>query len=118
MALYKVLLRSPELEDTVTGGKTRLALHARRLPVFVDKALTAEERAAKHALVPTARKLRFEGKQVRWRGAELQVRVPQSGSRRSTWERVLHQQAPPSPPRGAGAARAAAEAGGVGRDAF
>lgn len=117
MALYKLLLRSPELEDTVTGGKTRLALRDQRLPVFVDRVLTAEERAAKRALVPTARKLQVEGKQVRWRGAELQVRVSQPGSRRSAWERVLHQQEPPSPPQRAGAARAAAEAGGVGRDA-
>lgn len=113
MALYKVLLRSPGLEDVVLGGRTRTRLARQQLPVFVDKVLTEEERAQRRAMMPTARQLKAEHKRVCWVGAQLQVRVQQPGSRTGSWQRVQHQREPPSPRRGDGAA---ARADGAGRD--
>jgi hypothetical protein len=111
-ALFKVLLRSRDLEFTVLGGRTRSSLAHQRLPVFVEKLLTEEERAERKSLQPTYNKMKAQGKMVRWDGAVLQVQVQsRSGGRKGYWENV--QLAPePRSPRGAGlAAAATAEAG-------
>jgi hypothetical protein len=119
MSLFKVYLSSPELEWVVLGGRTRAALSKQSLPVFVDKVLTEEERAQRRALVPTARKLRAEGKRVRWRGAQLQVRVQLGGQGKPTWEVVRQQQQPPSPRGGdGGTAGAQDRAGAAAPDLF
>lgn len=117
MALYKVLLRCPELERTILGGRTRNGLAQQRLQVFVDKVLTEEERAQRRAMMPAARRLRAEGKQVRWVGAQLEVLIRQPGDRKGRWERVQHQRAPPSSPRGEGAAAGAGAGAGGGGNA-
>ena len=121
MALFKVLLRCRDLEEVVLGGRTRTGLQQQPLQVFVDKVLTEDERAQKRAMLPTARRLRAEGKSVRWQGAVLQVRV-QSGQGRASWEVVRHQQQPPSPSRRAGGTSGAADGAGAAaaaaRDAF
>ena len=110
MALYRVMLRSPELEATILGGRTRVGLARQSLQVFVDKVLTEEKRAQRRAMTPAARRLRAEGKRVRWLGAKLQVLVRQPGGRGNRWELV---QFPPPPPAGGAGSegRAAAEVG-------
>jgi hypothetical protein len=119
-ALFKVLLRSKDLEFTVLGGRTRSSLAYQHLPVFVEKLLTEEERAERESLKPTYRQMKAQGKRVRWDGAVLQVQVQsRSGGRKGHWERV--QLAPePRSPRGAGLAAAAAAGAGdelIGMDA-
>ena len=95
MALYRVLLRSPQLEEVVLGGRTRMALARQGAPVYVEQLLSESERAQRRALGPEARRLRAEGVKVRWKGAVLEKKVRPSGGGRHRWEQV--QLAPHSP---------------------
>jgi hypothetical protein len=120
MALYKILLRSKELEFTVLGGRTRTSLAYQRQPVYVEKLLNEEEKAQRRAMTPTAKDLKARGVRVRWSGAVLEKEV-RGPSGRSYWERVQLAREPRSP-RGAGAAASAAAAGdefaGLDADAY
>ena len=110
MALYRVLLRSPELEEVVLGGRTRKALHRQGVQVYVEQLLNEEQRARRRALGPVAKGLRKDGVQVRWKGAELEKKVQPAGGGNPSWVRVQLPPPPPSPGR-MGGAQAAAEAG-------
>lgn len=110
-ALYSVILISQRFEGTVLGGRARKVLAHKRVPVWVEQRLSAEERQVRKRLVPLARQLRADGQRTRWRGAVLEQLV-QRGSGRRQWERVV----PPSPAAGGGGGLgAAAGTSGSGR---
>ena len=110
-ALYSVTLISQRFEGTVLGGRTRKVLAHKRVPVWVEQRLSAEERQVRKRLVPLARQLRADGLRTRWRGAVLEQLVQRGGGRRQ-WERV-----PPPPAAGGGggvgAAAGTSGSGGV-----
>jgi hypothetical protein len=110
MALYRVLLRSPQLEEVVLGGRTRMALARQGHQVYVEQLLSEAERAQRRELGPEASRLRAEGVKVRWKGAVLEKQVRSRGGGRPRWEQV--QLAPRGPTdRSGGAHRARAEGG-------
>jgi hypothetical protein len=92
MALFRVVLKSKDLEFTVLGGRTRSRLAHYRLPVYVEKLLTEEEKAQRRELAPVAKRLKAKGKRVRWVGAVLEVQVPSRGRGKGIWERVQQEQ--------------------------
>ena len=102
-ALYSITLISQRFEGTVLGGRTRKVLAHKRVPIWVEQRLSAEERQARKRLVPLARQLRVDGQRTRWRGAVLEKLV-QRGSGRRQWERVV----PPPPATGGGGGLGAA----------
>jgi hypothetical protein len=108
MALYVVSLSSGRFLHAALGGKCRLFLRSRGLPIWVDKALTEEERAQRRRLAPVFRQLRAEGTRVRWQGARLEQQVVRPGGRKQ-WQLVD----PLPPPEEVDAAEPAA-GGGVG----
>jgi hypothetical protein len=107
--MYVAIVASGRYLHAALGGKCRMALSSRQLPIWVDKLLTEEERAQRRKLAPLARQLRRDGVGVRWHGAELQQQVRRAGGGKQ-WQKVH-----PLPP-GSGEAGAAGQAadGGAG----
>ena len=87
LALYVVRLSSGRYLHCALGGKCRMALRSRQLPIWVDKLLSEEERAERRKLAPLARQLRRDGVRVRWQGAELQQQFGRAAGRKQ-WQKV------------------------------
>jgi hypothetical protein len=107
MALYAIRLVSSRFLHTVLGGRTRLHLRRKQVPIWVEEALDEEGRKARKRLVPVARQLRAEGVKVRWRGARLEKQRVRGDGRRD-WVEVL-----PGPPEGAPAAGSGSDGAGA-----
>ena len=106
-ALYIVRLCSSRHLPTVLGGRTRLRLRQQQIPIWLDAALTEEERALRKRLADTVRMLRNKGDKVRWRGARLEVLEVRAAGRKA-WQQLSEEAAkqragvPLAPPGSAG----------------
>lgn len=107
LSLYVLRLSHERYLPACLGGKCRMTLRGRQLPVYVDRALTEGERAERRRLAPVARQLRVEGVRVRWQGPVLEQQVERAGGRKQ-W-RVVD----PLPPAVAPASAEQAAGGGA-----
>ena len=87
LALYMVTLCSGRFLHAALGGKCRMYLRSKQLPIWVDKALSEEERAERRRLAPVFRQLKADGVRVRWQGTRLEQQVQRSGGR-TQWQAV------------------------------
>lgn len=85
-----------------------MVLSGRQLPVYVDAALTDEERAERRRLAPLVQELRAKQVRLRWKGAKLEQQVARASGGKQ-WREVN----PLPPPAAEGAAEQMA-GGGVG----
>ena len=110
MALYVVRLASSRYLHAAVGGRCRLTLSRQQLPIWVDRALTEEERAQRRKLAPLAKQLRRDGTRIRWQGAKLEQLVVRACGRKQ-WQEV--NPLPPVEDGRSGELAASGEAGGV-----
>jgi hypothetical protein len=88
MGLWKLVTVSTDLVPRLLSGRTRLALKQQQLPIWVDEALSAEQRQQKRELGPVRQQLIAAGTRTRWEGARLMQLVPGESRGRGKWEEV------------------------------
>jgi hypothetical protein len=107
LSLYIIQLSHQRYLQLCLGGKCRTVLKERQLPLYVDSALTDEERAERRRLAPLVQELRAKQVRLRWKGAKLEQQVVRAGGRKQ-WREVN-----PLPPEGVAEQMAAGEGGGA-----
>jgi hypothetical protein len=95
LSLYIIQLSHPRYLQICLGGKCRTVLKGRQLPLYVDTALTDEERAERRRLAPLVQELRAKRVPLRWKGTKLEQLVARASGRKQ-WREVN-----PLPPEGA-----------------
>jgi hypothetical protein len=108
MTLYTLILADSRLVPVVLGGRCRLGLSRDGAPIWVEAALTPEERRQRKRMAPVAKQLRAAGVKTRWRGAVLEELGQPQGRGRKGWRQV----ALPPPPEGGATQEGAAGQGG------
>ena len=86
-AVFVVSMRSGDDVRAILSGRTRAALKAANLPLFVDSYLSQAQRERRKQLQPTQRQLRSRGVHTRWVVDELQQKV-QDQQGRWSWQPV------------------------------
>lgn len=94
LSLYVIQLSHQRYLPICLGGKCRMVLSGRQLPVYVDAALTDEERAERRRLAPLVQQLRAKQVRLRWKGAKLEQQVARAGGGKQ-WREV--DPLPPAP---------------------
>jgi hypothetical protein len=95
LSLYIIQLSHQRYLQICLGGKCRTVLKGRHLPLYVDTALTDEERAERRRLAPLVQELRAKRVPLRWKGVKLKQLVARASGRKQ-WREVN-----PLPPEGA-----------------
>jgi hypothetical protein len=108
LSLYVIQLSHQRYLPICLGGKCRMVLSGRQLPVYVDAALTDEERAERRRLAPLVQQLRAKQVRLRWKGAKLEQQVARAGGGKQ-WREV--DPLPPAPAEGAAGQMAGGGAG-------
>jgi predicted nucleic acid-binding Zn-ribbon protein len=108
LSLYVIQLSHQRYLPICLGGKCRMVLSGRQLPVYVDAALTDEERAERRRLAPLVQELRAKQVHLRWKGAKLEQQVARASGGKQ-WREV-----DPLPPAPAEDAAGQMAGGGVG----
>jgi len=110
MALYVVRLVSSRYLHAALGGRCRMALSSRQLPIWVERSLTKEERAMRARYKEVAQRLRAEGNRLRWGPEGKLPRLEVTAGGKKTWKDAM----PTAPPEGVRAAEVATGGGAGG----